>query len=363
MKKIVHYIPALVNGGIESMLLNYYNKLNDKYKFIIIVHGDIEKSCRKKFESLGAVIYYIPHWTKNFFKHNKELYRILKNEKPSIFHTHHGIYNFLPCMIAMFSKIKIRISHCHAYFPKVNKKDKIFSLFSYFFATNYAACGKGAAEYLVSFCKNKKNNVKIIYNSIELDKFKYNETVRNKIRKKLNWENNYIYGNVGRFSLQKNQLFLIDIYEKIFQSNNNSRFIIIGGDGEEYSMILNKLNNSLIRDYCLVLKNISNVNEYYSVMDCLLLPSLFEGFAVTVIEAQASNLPCVLSPTITKEFLSTNIYYSKSLNNINDWLNIIKKIKFKDRKKVDKTLDIFNINKSCLELNIYYSNLIGGKKL
>ena len=358
MKKIVHYIPALVNGGIESMLLNYYEKMNNEFEFIIVVHGNIEENCKKKFEKLGSKIYNIPHWNNNIFKHNIELYKILKKEKPNIFHSHHGIYNFLPCLIALFANVKIRISHCHAYFPKKNKKEKIFSNLSSLFATNNAACGIEAAKYLTSSDKVKKGKVKIIYNAVDLEKFKYNENIRNKIRKELKWENNYVYGNVGRFSLQKNQLFLIDIYEEIFKYDKNARFLIIGGDGEEYINVLDKLKKSSIRKYCIVLKNISNVNDYYSVMDCLILPSLFEGFAVTVVESQASNLPCILSPTITKELKSPFIFYSRTLENIKDWIEAVKKIKSVNRN--DNTIDLceFNINKSYIKLKNYYDELI-----
>ena len=358
MKKVVQYIPALVNGGIEAMLLNYYERLNKKFKFIIIVHGEIEQNCKNKFEELGAKIYKIPHWNDNFFKHNSELYRILKNEKPHIFHSHHGIYNFIPCLVALYAGIKIRISHCHAYFPKKSSKEKLFSCLTYFFATNHAACGKGAAKYLVNAKKMQNGDVEIIYNAIDLEKFKYNRLSRKKIRNSLNWNDNLIYGNVGRFCLQKNQLFLIEIYERIFELNKKARFLIIGGNGNEYDKIVNKLNNSPIKDYCILLNNIQNVNEYYLAMDFLILPSLFEGFAVSVVESQVSNLPCILSPTITREFETNNIYYSKSLENIDDWINSLNEVKQYDRSKNLVDFSNFDINKSCKNLESYYNSLI-----
>lgn len=362
MKKIVHYIPGLINGGIESMLLNYYSKLNKDFKFVIIVHGQIEENCRHNFEKLGAKIYKIPHWTESIVKHNKELYKILKNEKPDIFHTHHNVYNFLPCFIAYKAGIKIRISHCHNYYPTKSFKEKVFCKLSYLFSTNSAACGKGAAEYLTSKKKVEENKVKIIYNAIDLKKYKYDEEVRKKIRKELKWENKYIYINVGRYCEQKNQLFLIDIYERIYEINKNARFLIIGGTGDKYEEVLNKVNKSKIKEQCILLKNIKNVDDYYSASDCLILPSLYEGFAVSVIESQASALPCVLSPTITKEFESPIIYFSKSLTNLDDWINEIKKAKNNDRNKNNVDLKKFDITVACSDLKKYYNNLLEGEK-
>lgn len=358
MKKIVHYIPGLINGGIETMLLNYYEKLNKNFEFIIIVHGKIEDSCKEKFEKLGSKIYKIPHWTDNLLKHNKELYSILKKEKPVIFHSHHGIYNFIPMIVAMRADIKIRISHSHAYFPNKSIKERIYSFLTDLFSTNLVACGKGAAEYLSP--KGNANKVKVIYNAIDLEKFKYNDDKRKEIKKEMGWDNNTIYGNVGRFSTQKNQLFLIDIYERIYEYDNLSRFLIIGGTGDKYQEIMDKLNNSKIKDYCVVLKNIKNVNEYYSVMDVLILPSLYEGFPVCAIESQVSNLPCILSPTITRELDTNNIYYSDTLENFDDWMNVIKKVKKTNRRKTNNSLDIFDINKSYKNLENYYNDLIKG---
>lgn len=359
MIKVVQYIPALVNGGIEAMLLNYYKNINNEFQFIIIVHGEVEPTCKVKFQNLGAKIYQISHWKTDLINHNRELFKILKEENPDIFHTHHGIYNFIPCFVAIWAKVRFRISHCHAYFPNKSMKERIFGFLSYVFANHYMACGVGASKYLLGDKKSLK--AKILYNAIEMEKFKYNIKARKKIRKDLKWDTNVIFGNVGRFCEQKNQLFLVDICEKIYTQNKNARFIIIGGSGDKYNEIIDKLNKSLIKKYCVVLKNVQNVNEYYSAMDCFLLPSLFEGFAVSVIEAQFSNLPCVLSPTITKEFESKNIYFSKTLDNIDDWLQIINTVEFNDRKTALKDLDMFDINKAYIELEKYYYDMLGGK--
>lgn len=360
MKKVVHYIPALVNGGIETMLLNYYSKLNNDFKFIIVVHGQIEENCKNNFKKLGAKIYKIPHWNESLSKHNRELYKILKKEKPDIFHSHHNIYNFLPCFIAHIARIKIRISHCHNYFPMKSFKEKIFCKLSYLFSTNSAACGLGAGEFLTDKKKMERNKVKILYNAIDIEKFKYNEEIRNKIRKDLKWEDKKIYINVGRYCEQKNQLFLIDIFEKIYESNNNSRFLILGGSGDKYEEVLKKVNTSSINKCCILLENVKNVNDYYSVADCLILPSLYEGFAVSVVEAQASNLPCILSPMITKEFESPIIYFSSSLTNVDNWISVVKKVKNINRNKNKIDLQKFDISVAFQDLKEYYDNLLGG---
>ena len=358
--KIVHYLPNLVNGGIESMLLNYYSKLSTEFTFVVVIHNIPEEKCLKAFNDLGITVYQITHWNNNFIKHFKELYNILIIEKPEIFQTHHNLYNFIPCFIAKCAGVKKRISHCHNYLPKKNIKQKLFSFLSYVFSTNQAACGIGAATFLTNKSCVSKNKVKIIYNAIPIDKYKYNPNIRNKIRNLHQWNDFYVYGNVGRFCEQKNQLFLIKIYEQIYANNPNSRFLIIGGDGPLYKAIKDKIDNSSIRNVTTILKNITNVNEYYQAMDFLLLPSLYEGVSVTLIEGLISNLPCIISDTITDEFTSKLIHYA-SIKSVDSWISEIQNIRNNSNRinYIDKELlEKFDIEKLSKNLSEYYKNLL-----
>ncbi len=356
MIKVVHYLPNLTNGGIETMLLNYYKKINNFYEFIIVIHGTPTDNCLKKFLDLKCKVYQIPSWKEHFWKNMQQLYKILKIEKPTIFHTHHNLNNFIPCFYAMLAGIKIRIHHNHLYLPKKNLKQKIYKILSNLFSTNQAACGCCAAQFIAK--KNDVNNVKIIYNAIYLNQFEYKENVRQKIRNKYDWQNCKVYGNVGRFSKQKNQLFLIDVFEEIYKNDLNARFVIIGGDGDQYENVINKLKLSSIFERTLVLKNIKNVNEFYLGMDCMILPSLYEGFAVTIVEAQISNLPCIVSGTITKEFTSNSLFFINGFNKY-DWAQKVKDISFKRSNKINHELvRLFDINVVYKNLKEYYDCLI-----
>ncbi len=358
--KIVHYLPNLVNGGIESMLLNYYEKLQQEFEFVIVIHEKPIDSCVKKFEKLGIKIYQIEHWIRNPKQNYKDLFKILKEEQPEIFHTHHNLNNFIPCFIAKQAGIKIRVSHCHRYFPKKTMKQKLYSLLTRWFSTDFAACGLGAAQFMTNKKWVEQGKVKIIYNAVDLEKFKYSKASRENIRKLHGWgPNDFVYGNIGRYAEQKNQLFLIDVYEKIASKSKNAKFVIIGGDGHLYSQILERVNTSKIKEKTVVLKDLENTNDYYSAMDVFLLPSLFEGFAVALIEAQAANLPCIVSNTVTKEFNSKNIIYIP-IEDSNVWANEAMQVKIIDREiEISEQLKkLFDINYSYLVLRDYYFDLL-----
>lgn len=358
--KVVHYLPNLINGGIERMLLNYYKKLKDSFEFVIIIHETPADSCVRKFKEMNIRIYQIEHWIRNPMRNFVELRTILKKERPDIFHTHHNLNNFIPCFVALTAGVRVRISHCHAYFPQKTIKQKFYSNLTCFFATHLAACGEKAAEFMAGSKRVKQNKVQIIYNAIELEKFKYDEVNRKQIRKKYDWRSNEkVYGNIGRFSHQKNQFFLIEIFEQILQMDSHSKFVIIGGDGPLYSQILDCIRTSPIKEKTIVLRDVSEVNEYYSAIDCFLLPSFFEGFALSLIEAQASNLPCVVSDQVSQE-LKTNSMIFLPISNSAKWASACVNQKVIDRRKPisKELLKQFDISYSYRVLKKYYLKIV-----
>lgn len=356
--KILHYLPNLVNGGIESMLLNYYEYLKDDFSFVVVIHGTPEAGCLKRFQNCGIKVYQISHWTNGLFLHHRELKKIILEEEPDIFQTHHNLNNFIPCFTAKLAKIRIRISHCHNYLPKKNLKQKFYSFLSRIFATDLSACGLGAATFLTNSKMVSQNKVQIIYNAVDVSTFQFQPKIRNQIRKKYHWDHCIVYGNVGRFAKQKNQMFLIDLFEKISQIQKEARFLMIGGSGTEYPIIKKAIETSSISDKIVLLKDISNVCDFYQAMDCFLLPSFFEGFAVTLIEAQMSHLPCIISDTITKEFENEYIYSLPLC--VSTWVDQIKNLKIENRDKLidQKILERFDISLASNHLKKYYFDLI-----
>ena len=359
-KKVVHYISNLINGGVEAMLLNYYDEIKDEFDFVVVIHENPAQTCVQKFEQSGIKIYQIEHWIRNPIQNFKQLYHILKKEEPDIFHTHHGVNNFIPCFAAKVAGVKVRIGHCHNYLPKKTLKQKMYSFLTRMLATDLAACGLGAGEYLTSKKMVQKGKVQIIYNAINLEKFQYHEDEREKIRRVNAWKKDEtVYGNIGRFAHQKNQLFLIDVFEKIAEYDKKAKFVIIGGQGDLYSKIMNRIESSSIKEKIKVYKDLKETAAYYSAMDVFLLPSFFEGFAVVLIEAQAANLPCLLSDKITREYSSENVIYLPIVS-AEEWAKkaIMLKNSYRDTVIRRELLEKFDISSSAQLMRKYYNQLI-----
>lgn len=173
-------------------------------------------------------------------------------------------------------------------------------------ATDFWACSEMAADFLFGE-QIPQNIVQIMPNAIELDKFVYNDKIRNAYRKKYGLEKCFIIGHAGRFAYQKNHELMINVFRDIWEQVDNARLILLG-EGDLMLETRRQVQNLGMMDKVIFLGNREDINHWYQAMDVFCLPSRFEGFPITLIEAMAAGLPCVASQAISKEVeISDNI--------------------------------------------------------
>lgn len=217
-----------------------------------------------------------------------ELYARYAGIKTVIVHGHsvgavHG-FGFLKKMVIFFSKLYV-------------KKD----------ADQKIACSFQAAEYL--FGKNMLENVLILKNGINVERFLFNQKSREKIRKELEISDGHIViGCVGRMSREKNPLFMLEVMRWITSANKKVVMIWVG-DGKLRTDMIEKITELHLEENVKLMGNRNDVNEIFQAMDIFVLPSEYEGFGIVNLEAQASGLPCVVSegvPEVAK--VNDNFY-------------------------------------------------------
>ena len=71
-------------------------------------------------------------------------------------------------------------------------------------------------------------NYTVIKNGVDYDKHSFKPEVRTELRKKYGLENNFVLGHVGRFNVQKNHEFLIDIFYEVYKHDNSARLFLVG---------------------------------------------------------------------------------------------------------------------------------------
>lgn len=191
-------------------------------------------------------------------------------------------------------------------------------------ADYYFACSQDAAEWLYGDAIPEEK-VKIIHNTIDANRFAFNEEVRQKMRKTLQLEDQFVIGHVGRLERVKNQQFLIEIFAEVHEQMESAVLLLIG-DGS-LRRGLEELAETLgVADSVIFMGKKREAELYYQAMDLFLLPSLMEGFPIVLLEAQCNGLRCLCSEEISPEVFVTDGIKKLPLSNHKQWIREIIKV-------------------------------------
>lgn len=165
-------------------------------------------------------------------------------------------------------------------------------------------------------------------------------------------ESDFIIGNVAGFYSVKNHSFIVELIDSLIKINSNIKCILIG-DGDLYNEIQNEIQNKGLSHNIILLGNKTNVYRYYSAMDLFLLPSLYEGFPMVLIEEQCNGLSAFVSKNISLDTnITGNVHFLPIDTGVNIWqqkiLEYIKKVQNREvesKKAQQKILENgFDIN-------------------
>lgn len=364
--RVLHCVYGMNRGGLETFIMNVYRNINrEKIQFDFLVHTENECAYDREIKKMGGNIFYVPPRNKGIAKNRKALHSFFRNnDEYKIIHQHASSLSYVePLKIAKKYNVPIRIIHGHSTKQGGNFMHRIFHSWNQVnikdIATDYFACSDNVAEWLYGKSSVHNNEHYIINNAVDIEKFKFKESVREKLRKELNIENKLVLGHVGRFVYTKNHDFLIDIFQSIYIKNKETVLLLVG-DGTMRSQIESKVKKSNLEGSVLFLGVRSDIPQLLQAMDVFVFPSYYEGLPVTLVEAQASGLSCIVSENITKQVKLTNkmkfISLKKSanewgykvleaVNQGNDRNQIVIKSDF-EIKTVAKNLENWYMNKS-----------------
>lgn len=319
MYKVLMISNNLDLNGISSVIMNYIRNINlNKLQIDVFAGEPINENFCDELTDLGCVIYKQLDRHEHAFSYYKNLFQVLINNKYDAVHVHtNSCTCIIELAIAKLTCVKKRIAHCHntqCEHPIVHKLG--YPLFSLLY-THGLACSKEAGEFLF-----KKNNFVVLKNGIDLDKFSFSPLMRDKLRHELGIPKDaYVIGHVGYFNEQKNQMFLVNVLEMLLSHNTNF-YLVFVGVGSKQDIVRNRLRELGIINNAFFLNNRYDTNSLYSVFDCFCFPSIFEGFGIAVIEAEANGLPCVVSEKVPKVINLNNEVEFLPLDNIK-WVNKI----------------------------------------
>ncbi|MBB6631974.1 glycosyltransferase family 1 protein [Clostridium algidicarnis] len=327
--RILHVLGALNRGGAETMIMNIYRNIDrSKIQFDFMIHTNEKCDYDDEIIKLGGKIYSVPRYVgKNHFKYKHAWDTFFSS------HTEHKIvHGHMRSTAAIYLEIAkkhglVTIAHSHSTASRGNKIEQLVKSVMQFrirYRADYLfACSNEAGKWLFGKKAISKDNYKIIKNAIDVEKYVFNEVKRSEIRTVLDIEDKFVVGHVGSFTYPKNHKFLIEVFYQIQMQNKNAVLLLVG-DGELRSQIENQINKLRIKDKVILTGVVPNVNDYMQAMDVFVFPSLWEGLPVTVIEAQATGLHCVISDTITDEVKITQLVKALLIDATPDsWANQI----------------------------------------
>lgn len=301
MDKILVYALSENVGGVEEYVLNLsrYNSEHEcEYQYIVL--GD-HTPYMDELEKLGVTYYYIPKKRKVFanIKALSNLFKKCREECDVIYFNTSALVYPIPYLLALYYNYRI-VLHSHLtgttgarkyihYINRswINKK-----------CVRMMACSKMAGNWM--FGNKNMKNVFVIPNAINLSNFSFCLSDRIRMRKELNLDNEFVIGHIGRLHSVKNQEFLINMLSTAKRLNINYKLLLVG-DGADERKLKQLSYNLNVNDRVIFYGRTDKPWTVMNCMDCFVMPSLVEGFPVTLIEAQANGLPCIVSDTITQE--------------------------------------------------------------
>lgn len=315
-------------GGVQTFLINNAEPLL-KYgvRLNFAVQTD-QKQCYDDYiMSLGCKIFHITSLGASKIRFMKDIRSILKlNQSIRIIHTHQNFANLYSLLAA--HSLSVRISHAHSSYPSTSLFNRIikwgFKQSLPLIATNYWACSEKAAQWLYGKHSHSKK-CEIINNAINTSRFKFNPEVRNRVRATLNLSDKTVLCHVGTFGEAKNHMFLLDVFKSYHDANPLSHLLLCG-DGPLRKPIEDKIEKLGLNDSVTLLGNVINAEEYLSASDIFVFPSIFEGFALSVLEAQTSGIPCIASSAVPEQCIINPNAVRISGYNVADYLAAIDSI-------------------------------------
>lgn len=294
-----------LGNGVESVIMNYYRHLDhSKVQFDFICDEDSTRIPYDEIKKLGGRVFLVPKY-QNLPKYLKALEKLFKENQYRIVHANLSTLSVFPLYVAKKVGVPIRIAHSHSTSnPKEWKRNLIKNIlrpFSKHYATDYFACSEVAGRYLFGNKAFDQGEVKIIHNAIDVEKFKFDEVARKKLRKEFGiMDSTIVIGHVGRFVQTKNHTFLVDVFKKYHERNPDSKLLLIG-IGPLENQIKDKIRKLDLVESVIFLGQRDDINKLYSVMDIFCLPSLYEGLPVVGVESQATGLPIIFSNGVSHE--------------------------------------------------------------
>ncbi|WP_026524663.1 glycosyltransferase family 1 protein [Butyrivibrio sp. MB2005] len=292
--KVLHIVGAMYPGGMENFIMNIYENIDkERFQFDFAVHVVKENGYDDKIRELGGKVFQLPRMMSHPIQNFNKLSNIINAEGYDIVIRHTA--NSLVAPQLMVAKKAGAITVCHSHNETDPKKLAHFLSRPILIKNTDVrlACSDNAGKWMYG---NK--SFEVINNAIDLNKFEFRNEYKEQIVREFNLEGKHIYGHIANFIASKNHTFLIDVFAKIAEKDDKAILICLG-EGDLKPDIQEKIKSLNLVTKVILTGIRHDAQAFFSAFDTMIFPSLFEGLPLTLIEAQVSGLPMLISDTIT----------------------------------------------------------------
>ncbi len=314
--KVLHIVGAMYPGGMENFIMNIYENIDlERFHFDFAVHSIKENGFEPRIEALGGKVFLLPRMTRHPFENFSTLRKIIRSEGYDIVIRHTA--NALVAPQLFFAKKEKVITVCHSHNETDPQKTAHFlgRLLLLHCTDVRLACSEKAGKWMYG-----SKSYQVVNNAIDLKKFEFSDEKKAAVIKEFSLEDKHIYGHIANFIASKNHPFLLEVFKEICKLDDKAVLICLG-EGDLRSEAMQKAKELAIADRVIFTGIRHDAENFMSAFDVMIFPSFFEGLPLTLIEAQVSSLPILMSDTITPKVVVTEgLVKSKSLSeSATDW--------------------------------------------
>lgn len=332
--RVLQVVGRMDRGGIETMIMNLYRNIDrTKVQFDFLAHYGREAAYNDEIRAMGGRIYEMPalrdekhvfFW--KFFSYLHALNKFFSEHREyKIIHGHMTNTAALYLPIAKKYGVTCRIVHSHSTHSKKGLLG-ILTTFLHKFATrdatDFFSCSEAAEKWFFPDEIIKSGRIHVISNAIDAKRFRFDPARREVMRERLGLGDAMAIVHVARFRPEKNQAFMLDVLREILKVNKNVVLIYVG-DGPLEEEVKARATAYGVSEQVCFLGDRADVPDILQAADVFVLPSIWEGLPLTVIEAQASGLHCVVSDTLSQEMNVLGLVKYVSRDDLEAWVNAL----------------------------------------
>ncbi|BDR53399.1 hypothetical protein KIM372_13060 [Bombiscardovia nodaiensis] len=292
----------LERNGIGAYIMGYCSKVDSRLvNLCIIVGGDVDPAYEQVASSANVSIIRLGHRKRHPLRYFAALARTFRQQRFDIVHVHGNSHTMaLELALAKLCAVPIRIAHSH---NTTCTHRALHRLLTPLFMTSYTqglACGRLAGQWLFG-----GRPFSVAPNGIDVAHFLYDQDARMLVRAHSEFTDAFVIGHVGGLNHQKNQAFLIRAFETVAQANPAAVLLLVG-EGPDRDKLQEQIQASPYSERILLAGPSQNPRDFYQAMDLFVLPSLFEGLPLALLEAQVAGLPCLVSDGVDPDSFATD---------------------------------------------------------